>query len=48
MATVTLKGNPVSINGGLPSVGSTAPDFKLVTGDLNEVSLADYGGKKKF
>ncbi len=48
MATVTLKGNPVSINGGLPSVGSTAPDFKLVTGDLNEVSLAEYGGKKKI
>ncbi|MEE8423591.1 MAG: thiol peroxidase [Thermodesulfobacteriota bacterium] len=48
MATVTLKGNPVSINGELPSVGSNAPDFKLVTGDLNEVSLADYKGKKKI
>ena len=48
MTTVTLKGNPVSINGNLPSVGSTAPDFKLVTGDLNEVSLVDYSGKKKI
>lgn len=48
MATVTLKGNPVSLNGELPSVGSNAPDFKLVTGDLNEVSLADYRGKKKI
>lgn len=48
MATVTLKGNPVSLNGELPSVGSNAPDFKLVTGDLNEVCLADYGGKKKI
>ncbi len=48
MSTVTLKGNPISINGELPSVGSTAPDFKLVAGDLNEVSLADYEGKKKI
>ncbi len=48
MATVTLKGNPVSTNGVLPTVGSVAPDFKLVTGDLNEVSLADYEGKKKI
>lgn len=48
MATVTFKGSPVSTNGVLPTVGSTAPDFKLVTGDLNEVTLADYGGKKKI
>jgi thiol peroxidase len=48
MATVTLKGNAVSISGDLPAVGSKAPDFKLVTGDLKEVSLADYRGKKKI
>lgn len=46
MATVTFKGNPVSTSGNLPSVGSVAPDFKLVDGKLGEVSLADYKGKR--
>ena len=48
MATVTLRGNPVNTNGDLPGVGSQAPDFKLVKGDLSEVSLADFAGKKKL
>lgn len=46
MAQVTFKGNPVNTNGQLPSVGEMAPDFKLVGSDLNELSLADYKGKK--
>jgi len=48
MAQITLKGNPCSTNGDLPAVGTTAPDFKLVTGELQDVSLADYAGKKKL
>lgn len=48
MAQVTLKGTPIHTNGDLPAVGAKAPDFKLVTGDLKEVSLADYKGKKKI
>ncbi len=48
MANVKFKGNTTSISGELPSVGSKAPDFKLVSGDLNEVSLAVYSGKKKI
>jgi len=32
----------------LPSVGSQAPDFVLTTGDLADVTLADYAGKKKL
>lgn len=48
MAQVTLKGTPIHTNGNLPAVGAKAPDFKLVTGDLKEVSLADYKGKKKI
>lgn len=47
MAQVTLKGNPVSTSGDLPAVGSAAPDFRLVGGDLADVSLATYAGKKK-
>lgn len=48
MANVTFKGNTTSISGKLPSVDSRAPDFRLVSGDLKEVSLADYSGKKKI
>ncbi len=45
MAQVTLKGNSCNTCGSLPAVGSTAPDFKLVGGDLSEKSLADFQGK---
>ena len=48
MATVTLKGNPIHTNGDLPQKGAQAPDFKLTTGELKDVSLADYKGKKKI
>ncbi|HRG03068.1 MAG TPA: thiol peroxidase [Paludibacteraceae bacterium] len=46
MATTNFKGNPVKTNGELPKVGDKAPDFKLVKGDLSEVTLADFAGKK--
>lgn len=48
MAKITLHGNPIHSNGELPKVGSKAPDFKLTTKDLKDVSLADYKGKKKL
>ena len=48
MAQVTLKGNPIHTNGELPKVGAKAPDFTLTTGDLKDVTLADYKGKKKI
>ncbi len=48
MAQVTLRGNPIHTNADLPAVGAKAPDFKLVNGDLKDVSLADYQGKKKI
>ncbi len=47
MARITLKGNPFATNGELPAVGSQAPDFRLVDGDLNDVTLAAYQGKRK-
>lgn len=47
MATVTLKGNPIHTIGDLPPVGSKAPDFRLVGGDLKDASLASFKGKKK-
>jgi thiol peroxidase len=47
MANQTIGGNPLHTVGDLPAVGSKAPDFKLTTGDLKDVSLADFKGKKK-
>lgn len=47
MATVTLKGNPVTIGGNLPTVGQTAPDFQLADAKRNLLSLADFAGKRK-
>jgi thiol peroxidase len=46
MASVTLGGNPISTSGDLPAVGSKAPDFVLTGGDLADVSLSKYAGKK--
>ncbi len=46
MAQITLKGNLIQTNGELPSAGSKAPEFSLVTTDLSELSSSDLGGKK--
>jgi thiol peroxidase len=48
MAHTALQGNPVQLSGDLPAVGATAPDFSLTAGDLSDVSLAKYAGKKKL
>ena len=48
MAIVTLKGTEFHTNGDLPAVGSQAPEFRLVAGDLSDVTLANYAGKKKL
>ena len=52
MAKLTFKpGNEeiiINTSGELPEVGSQAPDFSLVNGRLEEVSLKTYAGKKKI
>ena len=48
MATITLKGNPVHTVGDLPRSGSKAPDFVLTRGDLADVSLRNFSGKRKL
>ncbi len=47
MATVTLKGNPLKLNGAFPAKGSQAPAFVLTDKALNDVSLKDFAGKRK-
>jgi thiol peroxidase len=45
MAKITLKGNDCNTCGDLPAVGSAAPEFTLVGGDLSESTLASFSGK---
>lgn len=47
MSQVTLKGNPVQVDGQLPAVGSKAPAFSLVAKDLSDTTLASFDGKRK-
>lgn len=46
MAKITLQGNEINTIGELPKVGAKLPAFKLTKGDLSDVSLADFAGKK--
>jgi len=46
MAQVTLRGNPVQVEGDLPKVGAKAPDFTLTAGDLSDATLATFAGKR--
>jgi thiol peroxidase len=47
MSTITLRGNPVEVAGTFPTKGSSAPDFSLTNGDLQDVGLAAFAGKRK-
>lgn len=46
MASVTFQGNPVHTSGDLPAVGSPLPQFTAVNGDLQDVTAADFRGKR--
>ena len=48
MAKITVGGKPANTCGYLPATGSKAPDFRLTRGDLTDVSLKDFAGKKKI
>ncbi|MGE7955249.1 thiol peroxidase [Pseudomonas sp. NPDC089530] len=47
MAQVTLKGNPVQVNGQLPQAGAKAPAFSLVGAGLADITLSSFAGKRK-
>ena len=48
MNTVTLKGQPLQINGVLPQPGASAPLFTLTGQSLADVNLNKFAGKKKI
>jgi thiol peroxidase len=47
MTTVTLKGTPFRVEGSLPAVGAAAPALTLTNGELADVTLASFAGKRK-
>ena len=47
MALVKYEGGTYRTFGDLPTVGSRAPDVSLVNTGLQDVSLANYMGKRK-
>ncbi|CAA6828736.1 MAG: Thiol peroxidase, Tpx-type (EC [uncultured Thiotrichaceae bacterium] len=48
MATITLHDDEINTNGDLPEVGTTAPAATLTDGELNDVTLDSFAGKKKL
>ena len=48
MATVTFKGNPVTLGGNEVLVGHHAPDFTVQKIDLADYGLRDSGGKTRI
>jgi thioredoxin-dependent peroxiredoxin len=45
MAKIKLGEASVNTSGELPAAGSTAPDFRLMSTEMKEVSLSNYKGK---
>ncbi|MFE4520788.1 thiol peroxidase [Cytobacillus firmus] len=48
MASITFKGNPVTLLGNEVRVGDKAPEFKVLANDLSEVTLADSKGQVRL
>ena len=48
MASVTFKGNPVSLSGKEVKAGDSAPEFKTQKVDLSDYSLASSSGKTRI
>jgi thiol peroxidase len=48
MASVTFKGNPITLLGNEVKVGQTAPDFKVQKIDLTEYTLSASAGKTRI
>ena len=46
MSKVLLEGNEINTIGSLPAVGTIAPEFTLVNGALEDITLSSLQGKK--
>lgn len=47
MSAITFKGQSTNISSQLPPIGSKAPSFTLIRGDLSEATLETFSQKKK-
>lgn len=47
MSQVTLRGQPIRIDGHFPARGEVAPAFSLVSKELADVTLSSFAGKRK-
>lgn len=47
MSHVTLKGQPIQVDGHFPAAGEQAPAFSLVAKDLADTTLGSFAGKRK-
>lgn len=45
---ITFKGNPLTLSGRILKPGDLAPDFKVITQDLKELSLFHFANKVKL
>jgi thiol peroxidase len=45
MASITLKGSPITTIGELPEINTMAPNFTLTKTDLSDATLKDFSGK---
>jgi thioredoxin-dependent peroxiredoxin len=48
MSIISFQGKAIATNGELPLVGTKAPDFILTDGNLTDVTLGTYSGKRKI
>ncbi len=48
MASITFKGNPVTLMGSEVKVGDKAPSFTVLANDLSEVTLEDSKGQVRL
>ena len=44
---ITFQGKPLTLIGDAVKIGSSAPDFEVVSSDLKPVKLSDFKGKTK-
>jgi len=42
---ITMKGNPLTLIGDFPQIGSEAPNFEILDNDLSPVKLLSFRGK---
>lgn len=48
MSQITLGGDTVEVTGSFPKTGDVLADFVLTGGDLSQVALSDFAGKRKI